>query len=124
MAVFEAGPVAAGVTGYTTAKVTALQRTTASEIARRHGPERARAYVEANRAAVGRPTRRPHAVRPRRQYSSTPRRGTTGAESAAGRILDRPLNGPPYDTFNSVSMPFVACGGPAVPLSGRKHTTA
>ena len=54
VAVVDAGPIAAGVTGYTTAKVTALQRTTVSDIAGRHGPERARAYVEANRAAVER----------------------------------------------------------------------
>jgi glycine/D-amino acid oxidase-like deaminating enzyme/nitrite reductase/ring-hydroxylating ferredoxin subunit len=52
VAVLDAGPVAAGVTGYTTAKVTALQRTTASEIAEQHGPERAHAYVQANRTAV------------------------------------------------------------------------
>jgi glycine/D-amino acid oxidase-like deaminating enzyme/nitrite reductase/ring-hydroxylating ferredoxin subunit len=52
VAVLEAGALAAGATGYTTAKVTALQRTTVSEIARRHGPVRAAAYAQANRAAV------------------------------------------------------------------------
>ncbi|MDQ3757887.1 MAG: FAD-dependent oxidoreductase [Actinomycetota bacterium] len=52
VAVLEAGPLVAGATGYTTAKVTALQRTTVSEIARRHGAERAAAYAQANRAAV------------------------------------------------------------------------
>jgi glycine/D-amino acid oxidase-like deaminating enzyme/nitrite reductase/ring-hydroxylating ferredoxin subunit len=54
VAVLDAGPIAAGVTGYTTAKVTALQRTTGSEIAKRHGRERAVAYLQANRAAVER----------------------------------------------------------------------
>jgi glycine/D-amino acid oxidase-like deaminating enzyme/nitrite reductase/ring-hydroxylating ferredoxin subunit len=50
--VLEAGRVCSGATGYTTAKVTALQRTTLSDIARRHGSERASAYAAANRSAV------------------------------------------------------------------------
>src|SRR4051812_44135595 len=50
--VLDAGPVCAGTTGYTTAKVTALQRTVVSEIAARHGPVTAAAYVRANRTAV------------------------------------------------------------------------
>jgi glycine/D-amino acid oxidase-like deaminating enzyme/nitrite reductase/ring-hydroxylating ferredoxin subunit len=49
---FEAGRIASGATGYTTAKVTALQRTTISDIRSRLGNERAAAYAEANRAAV------------------------------------------------------------------------
>ena len=52
VAVLEAGDVAAGATGYTTAKLTALQRTTLSEIRGRLGPERAAAYAAANSAAV------------------------------------------------------------------------
>src|SRR3954469_2632542 len=52
VAVIEAGRVCSGVTAYTTAKVTALQRVTLSEIARRHGPERAALYAAANLAAV------------------------------------------------------------------------
>lgn len=52
VAIIEAGVVASGVTGYTTAKVTALQRTTLSEITDRHGSERAAMYAAANAAAV------------------------------------------------------------------------
>jgi len=52
VAVIEADAVCSGVTAYTTAKVTALQRTTLSEIAGRHGGERAAMYAAANRAAV------------------------------------------------------------------------
>jgi glycine/D-amino acid oxidase-like deaminating enzyme len=52
VAVLDAGPVSAGATGYTTAKVTALQRTVLSEIAKRHGQESASVYAQANRAAV------------------------------------------------------------------------
>ena len=52
VAVLDAGPVCAGATGYTTAKVTALQRTVVSEIARRHGQDAAFVYAQANRAAV------------------------------------------------------------------------
>src|SRR5438270_6830294 len=52
VAVIEAGEVCSGVTANTTAKVTALQRTTISEIGHRLGRERATAYAEANRAAV------------------------------------------------------------------------
>jgi glycine/D-amino acid oxidase-like deaminating enzyme/nitrite reductase/ring-hydroxylating ferredoxin subunit len=53
VAVVEAGAVCSGVTAYTTAKVTALQRTTLSEIVDRHGAERAAMYAAANAAAVG-----------------------------------------------------------------------
>src|SRR3954447_19762979 len=54
VAVLEAGPLVAGVTGYTTAKVTALQCTTLSEVASRHGHERVAVYAAANAAAVER----------------------------------------------------------------------
>jgi glycine/D-amino acid oxidase-like deaminating enzyme len=54
VAVIEAGRLCAGATAYTTAKVTALQRTTASEIRQKLGDERAFAYVAANAAAVER----------------------------------------------------------------------
>ncbi|HEX6313008.1 MAG TPA: FAD-dependent oxidoreductase [Acidimicrobiia bacterium] len=50
--VIDAGPVCAGATGYTTAKVTALHRLVYRELVDRHGEERARAYAEANQAAV------------------------------------------------------------------------
>jgi glycine/D-amino acid oxidase-like deaminating enzyme/nitrite reductase/ring-hydroxylating ferredoxin subunit len=52
--VIDAGPVCAGTTGYTTAKVTALHRLIYRELIERHGEERARAYAEANQSAVER----------------------------------------------------------------------
>ena len=52
VAVLEAGPVAAGATGYTTAKISALQGTTLSDITDRLGEERAAVYAAANLAAV------------------------------------------------------------------------
>ncbi|MGH9030975.1 MAG: FAD-dependent oxidoreductase [Acidimicrobiia bacterium] len=52
--VIDAGPVCAGATGYTTAKVTALHRLVYRELADRHGDERARAYAGANQDAVER----------------------------------------------------------------------
>jgi glycine/D-amino acid oxidase-like deaminating enzyme/nitrite reductase/ring-hydroxylating ferredoxin subunit len=52
--VVDAGPVCAGATGYTTAKVTALHRLIYGELTDRHGEERARAYAAANQAAVER----------------------------------------------------------------------
>src|SRR4051794_34071632 len=51
-AVIEAGEGGSGGTAYTTAQVSALQRTTISEIRDRLGEERAAAYGEANLAAV------------------------------------------------------------------------
>ncbi len=52
VAVLEAGRICSGATGYTTAKVTALQRTTVSDVATRHGAERAAMYATANHSAV------------------------------------------------------------------------
>jgi glycine/D-amino acid oxidase-like deaminating enzyme/nitrite reductase/ring-hydroxylating ferredoxin subunit len=52
--VIDAGPVCAGATGYTTAKVTALHRLIYRELTERHGEERARAYAAANQGAVER----------------------------------------------------------------------
>jgi glycine/D-amino acid oxidase-like deaminating enzyme/nitrite reductase/ring-hydroxylating ferredoxin subunit len=52
VAVLESDRLCSGVTAYTTAKVTALQRTVLSEIVDRHGAERAAMYAEANRDAV------------------------------------------------------------------------
>ena len=52
VAVIEAGALCSGVTAYTTAKVTALQRTTLSEVTERHGAERAAMYAAANADAV------------------------------------------------------------------------
>ena len=48
----EAAQVASGVTGLNTAKVSALQGTVHSELARRHGIDRARAYASASIAGV------------------------------------------------------------------------
>jgi glycine/D-amino acid oxidase-like deaminating enzyme/nitrite reductase/ring-hydroxylating ferredoxin subunit len=50
--VIDAGPICAGTTGYTTAKVTALHGLVYHELLRRHGSERAQAYAAANQAAV------------------------------------------------------------------------
>ena len=52
--VVDAGPVCAGATGYTTAKVTALHRLVYRELLDRHGEERTRAYAAANQSAVER----------------------------------------------------------------------
>lgn len=50
--VLEAGRVASGTTGYTTAKVTALHRAIYHELTTRHGVDRTAAYANANQAAV------------------------------------------------------------------------
>ena len=52
VAVLEAGRIASGVTGYTTAKVTALHGLTYADLLERHGAERARMYAAANAAGV------------------------------------------------------------------------
>lgn len=52
VAVLEAGRIASGVTGYTTAKITALHGTIYSDLVDRHGAERAGAYAAANSAAI------------------------------------------------------------------------
>jgi glycine/D-amino acid oxidase-like deaminating enzyme/nitrite reductase/ring-hydroxylating ferredoxin subunit len=54
VAVLEAAGVGRGVTGCTTAKVTALQATVYSQIRRRHGHEAAATYAEASLAGVAR----------------------------------------------------------------------
>lgn len=54
--VIDGGPVCAGATGYTTAKVTALHRLVYRELAHNHGPGRAQAYAAANQAALERIT--------------------------------------------------------------------
>ena len=52
VAVLEAGRIAAGTTGYTTAKVTSLQGTTYSSLTERHGAGKARLYADANEAGL------------------------------------------------------------------------
>ncbi|MEX2556826.1 MAG: FAD-dependent oxidoreductase [Actinomycetota bacterium] len=52
VAVLEAGRIASGVTGYTTAKVTALHGLIYADLLERHGAERARMYAAANSTAV------------------------------------------------------------------------
>jgi len=54
VAVLEAGRLAAGVTGHTTAKVSALQSTRYSALRSRFGPGVARLYAESQRDAVAR----------------------------------------------------------------------
>ncbi len=52
VAVIEAGRIAAGTTGYTTAKVTSLHSLIYAELVRTLGVERARIYADANQAGV------------------------------------------------------------------------
>ncbi|CAN5797586.1 FAD-dependent oxidoreductase [soil metagenome] len=52
VAVVEAGPLAAGATGYTTAKVTALHGLRYASLAKRYGAEGAATYAAANQWAV------------------------------------------------------------------------
>jgi len=52
VAVVDAGPVCAGVTGYTTAKVTALHTLIYAKLRKDFGPERTAAYAAANLAAL------------------------------------------------------------------------
>jgi glycine/D-amino acid oxidase-like deaminating enzyme/nitrite reductase/ring-hydroxylating ferredoxin subunit len=52
--VIDAGPLCAGATGYTTAKVTALHQLVYAELLDRHGEQRASAYAAANAHAVER----------------------------------------------------------------------
>jgi glycine/D-amino acid oxidase-like deaminating enzyme/nitrite reductase/ring-hydroxylating ferredoxin subunit len=54
VALLEAGRIASGVTGYTTAKVSALQALVYQEIMRKHGGDRTSVYGRANAAAVER----------------------------------------------------------------------
>ncbi len=54
VAVLEAGRIASGVTGYTTAKITALHGLIYQELIDRHGRERAEAYASANAASLER----------------------------------------------------------------------
>lgn len=51
--VIDAGPVCAGASGYTTAKITSLHGLTYTDLAQRFGEDRARLYGEANEAAIG-----------------------------------------------------------------------
>lgn len=52
VALVEAGRIAGGTSGHTTAKVSALQQTTYTELEDRHGADAAAAYAAGNRAAV------------------------------------------------------------------------
>ena len=52
VAVLEAGRIASGVTGYTTAKITALHGLIYADLVDRHGADRAAAYALANSTAV------------------------------------------------------------------------
>src|SRR5215203_3500233 len=54
VAVIEAGRVASGVTGYTTAKVTSLHGLVYHSLLEELGEERARLYADANQAAIAR----------------------------------------------------------------------
>jgi glycine/D-amino acid oxidase-like deaminating enzyme/nitrite reductase/ring-hydroxylating ferredoxin subunit len=50
--IVDAGPICAGATGYTTAKVTSLHGLTYTQMAQRFGTDRARLYGQANEAAI------------------------------------------------------------------------
>jgi glycine/D-amino acid oxidase-like deaminating enzyme/nitrite reductase/ring-hydroxylating ferredoxin subunit len=52
VAVIEAGCIASGTTGYTTAKITALHGLAYAQLISEHGAEKARLYAEANQAAI------------------------------------------------------------------------
>ncbi|MGH8900341.1 MAG: FAD-dependent oxidoreductase [Egibacteraceae bacterium] len=52
VAVIEAGRVASGTTGYTTAKITALHGLTYAQLISDHGLEKAHLYADANQAAI------------------------------------------------------------------------
>ncbi|WP_415856414.1 FAD-dependent oxidoreductase [Sinomonas sp. G460-2] len=52
VAVIEAARVGTGVTGHTTGKITSLHRLAYATLARRHGTDTARAYGQANEAAI------------------------------------------------------------------------
>ncbi len=52
VAVMEAGRVASGVTGYTTAKITSLHGLVYAHLVKQVGEERARIYADANQAAI------------------------------------------------------------------------
>jgi glycine/D-amino acid oxidase-like deaminating enzyme/nitrite reductase/ring-hydroxylating ferredoxin subunit len=52
VALIEAGRIAAGATGYTTAKVTSLHTLIYAELLQSHGAERARIYADANQNAI------------------------------------------------------------------------
>src|SRR5918997_17558 len=54
VAVIEAGRVASGVTGFTTAKITSLHGLVYRNLVDELGEERARLYAEANQAAIAR----------------------------------------------------------------------
>ncbi|MDP9405339.1 MAG: FAD-dependent oxidoreductase [Actinomycetota bacterium] len=54
VAVLEAGHVAAGTTGFTTAKMTSLHTLTYADLIARHGEDKARQYGAANEAAIAR----------------------------------------------------------------------
>ncbi|MDQ3946789.1 MAG: FAD-dependent oxidoreductase [Actinomycetota bacterium] len=54
VALIEKDRIAAGTTGYTTAKLTALHGLSYAELVARHGEEKARLYAEANQAAIER----------------------------------------------------------------------
>ncbi len=53
VAVVEAGRLASGTTGYTTAKVTSLHGLTYAELVGTHGRDKAGQYAQANQAAIG-----------------------------------------------------------------------
>ena len=118
VAVLEAERVGRGVTGTTTAKVTALQGNTIAKVRRAQGEERAAVYAQASAAAVGEVSRlaERHAIecdlerRPAETFAMSPSEvGDVEAELDAARDA-----GLPVEAVRRADLPFdVARGGPA-----------
>lgn len=101
VALLEAGRVGTGVTGCTTAKVTALQATVYSAVRKRHGAAAAATYAEASLAGVEKLAELAgaHAIdcdlerRPALTYAAQPdQRATVKEEAAAAREAGLPID--------------------------------
>ncbi len=113
--VLDAGQVGDGVTGGTTAKVTALHGQRYAEIGRRHGPEVAAAYATANTAAVEQVRRWADELAPDARLETRPtytctldpaRVADIDAEHRAARAA-----GLPVERVEEVPLPFDVAAG-------------
>jgi glycine/D-amino acid oxidase-like deaminating enzyme len=121
VALLEAGRLCAGVTGYTTAKVTALHGLTYAGLAAAHGEETARAYAEANThgietiasLVIGHTIDCDFERRPALTYTTDPdRTGEIEAEVEAARRAGLPAT---FTTATELPFPVAA----AVRLEGQ-----
>src|SRR5918994_1408573 len=108
--VIDAGPLCAGASGYTTAKITSLHGLVYGDLVDRFGDDRARLYGEANEAAIGAIAgfvegdgidcgfeRRAHVA-----YATDP-----GSADSVAREADVPAGlGPPASPFMPAELPF------------------